>query len=99
MNILSDCSVLCFLDSNGILVNINHNVKEICIYNQLNNKKNVNENNNMKKIHNYYNNILTIIDIFMDNKSMYAYQRIQNIKILHSLFLISYFTQLLKYIK
>ncbi|SCM07249.1 conserved Plasmodium protein, unknown function [Plasmodium chabaudi adami] len=99
LNILSDCSVLCFLDSNGILVNANHSVKEICIYNQLNTKKNVNENNGMKQFHNYYNNMLTIIDIFMDNKSMYAYQRIQNIKILHSLFLISYFTQLLKYIK
>ncbi|SBS83804.1 conserved Plasmodium membrane protein, unknown function [Plasmodium ovale curtisi] len=99
LNILSDCSVLCFLDSSGILVNTNHSIKEICIYNYLNGKKDVSVNNNMKGIHSNYNYILTIIDIFMDNKSMYAYQRIKNIKILHSLFLISYYTQIPKYIK
>ncbi|SBT33181.1 conserved Plasmodium membrane protein, unknown function [Plasmodium ovale wallikeri] len=99
LNILSDCSVLCFLDSSGILVNTNHSIKEICIYNYLNGKKDVSVNNSMKGIHSNYNYILTIIDIFMDNKSMYAYQRIKNIKILHSLFLISYYTQIPKYIK
>ncbi|CRG97208.1 conserved Plasmodium membrane protein, unknown function [Plasmodium gallinaceum] len=99
LNILSDCSVLCFLDSSGIIVNTNHSIKEICIYNYLNNKKDFNLNNNLKSVQNNYNYILTIIDIFMDNKSMYAYQRIQNIKILHSLFLISYYTQIPKYLK
>ncbi|CRG99056.1 conserved Plasmodium membrane protein, unknown function [Plasmodium relictum] len=99
LNILSDCSVLCFLDSSGIIVNTNHSIKEICIYNYLNNKNDFNLNKNIKSIQNNYNYILTIIDIFMDNKSMYAYQRIQNIKILHSLFLISYYTQIPKYLK
>ncbi|KAI4841488.1 uncharacterized protein MKS88_000025 [Plasmodium brasilianum] len=99
LNILSDCSVLCFVDSSSILFDSNHSIKEICIYNYLNNKKDVCLNSSMNAIPKNYNYILTIIDVFMDNKSMYAYQRIKNLKILHSLFLISYYTQIPKYIK
>ncbi|SBS93321.1 hypothetical protein PMALA_039290, partial [Plasmodium malariae] len=98
LNILSDCSVLCFVDSSSILFDSNHSIKEICIYNYLNNKKDVCLNSSMNAIPKNYNYILTIIDVFMDNKSMYAYQRIKNLKILHSLFLISYYTQIPKYI-
>ncbi|SOS78848.1 conserved Plasmodium membrane protein, unknown function [Plasmodium sp. gorilla clade G1] len=99
LNILSDCSVLCFLDNSGILVNTNHSIKEICIYNSLNNKKDVSINNGVKNFPKNYNYLLTVIDIFMDNKSMYAYQRIKNIKLLHSLFLLSYYTQIPKYLR
>lgn len=100
LNILSECTLLCFLDSSGIIVNTNHSIKEICIYNSMNNKSDVNDmNTKLENTSNNDNHILTIIDIFMDNKSMYAYQRIQNIKILHSLFLISYYTQIPKYMR
>ncbi|KNC38096.1 hypothetical protein PFLG_03056 [Plasmodium falciparum RAJ116] len=94
-----DYQVLCFLDNSGILVNTNHSIKEICIYNSLNNKKDVSINNGVKNFPKNYNYLLTVIDIFMDNKSMYAYQRIKNIKLLHSLFLLSYYTQIPKYLR
>ncbi|SBO23817.1 conserved Plasmodium membrane protein, unknown function [Plasmodium knowlesi strain H] len=100
LNILSDCSVLCFLDSSGILLDINHSIKEICLYNSMNTKKEIPSSSSMMKgVPSHHNYILTVIDILMDNKSMYAYQRIKNRKILHSLFLLSYYTQVPKYLK
>ncbi|GAB65406.1 hypothetical protein PCYB_061380 [Plasmodium cynomolgi strain B] len=100
LNILSDCSVLCFLDSSGLLLDSNHSIKEICLYNYMNSKKETPSSSAMMKgVPNHNNYILTVIDILMDNKSMYAYQRIKNRKILHSLFLLSYYTQVPKYVK
>ncbi|KJP86484.1 hypothetical protein AK88_03860 [Plasmodium fragile] len=100
LNILSDCSVLCFLDSSGILLDSNHSIKEICLYNCMSSKKEAPSSSTMMKgVPNYHNYILTVIDILMDNRSMYAYQRIKNRKILHSLFLLSYYTQLPKYVR
>ncbi|CAI7719148.1 TMEM94 domain-containing protein, putative [Plasmodium vivax] len=100
LNILSDCSVLCFLDSSGLLIDSNHSIKEICLYNHLNTKKEAPLSSTVTKgAPTHHNYILTVIDILMDNKSMYAYQRIKNRKILHALFLLSYYTQLPKYIR